>query len=137
MLGLHGGHQRRIGGLHTLPDFFQGVCPDAVLQAVFSSKLALCKGSARCIDQNCLNTGGAKLHAEGTGFQVNLRMRVLLYNIPDALLPNTRIYKMPHSGIDLECGTQRISGTPFNFFKYGLTQFCKTSLLREIGRAHV
>ena len=46
VLCLHGGHQRRIGGLHTLPDFFQGVCPDAVLQAVFSSELALRKGGA-------------------------------------------------------------------------------------------
>ena len=111
VLCLHGGNQRRIGGLPTLPDFFQGVCPDAVLQAVFSSKLALRKGSARCIDQNCLNTGGAKLHAEGTGFQVNLHegSPLYLYSIPDASLPNTRIYKMPHSGIDPECGTQRIS----------------------------
>ncbi len=35
-------------------------------------------------------------------------MRVLLYNIPDVSLPNTRIYKMPHSGIGPECGIQCI-----------------------------
>ena len=72
VLGPHIARQRRIGGLHTLPDFLHGVGPDAVLQAVFSSKLALRKESVCCIDQNCLDAGGAKLHAEGTGFQVNL-----------------------------------------------------------------
>ena len=72
VLGLHIGRQRRIGGLHTLPDFLHGVGPDAVLQAVFPSEIALRKGSVRCINQNRLDAGGAKLHAEGTGFQVNL-----------------------------------------------------------------
>ena len=67
---------RRSPAPHRRPAHLAGllprVCPDAVLRAVFSSKLALRNGSVRCIDQNCLNTGGAKLHAEGTGFQVNL-----------------------------------------------------------------